>query len=94
VKIAARKIKPIQRHRTKKKLKKIINNKITGTPLIISSDNKLLDGHHRWGAILLTDPKEKIVCLRCNCSIKRLLLLGHRFHGAEVRSIDEALFIE
>lgn len=94
VKIPAGKIHPIQKHLSKKKLKKMMKEKITGTPLIVSNDNRLMDGHHRWAAVLLTDPKQEIICVKFDCSMTRLLLLGHTFQAAEVRSIDEALFIE
>jgi hypothetical protein len=40
---------------------------------IISSDNRILDGHHRWLSGMLLDPKLKVNTLSINLSIDKLL---------------------
>ncbi len=83
-------IKPIQKHLNKNKIKSIISDGDVSNPVIISNDNYLLDGHHRWAAELVRDSSSKIICLQFNCSITTLLEFGHMFDGSFVRSISEA----
>jgi len=48
-------------------------------PVIISKDNYILDGHHRWLAILNRDPYRAIEAYRVNLPIGDLLDVTRRF---------------
>lgn len=90
IKISPSDLKPVQKHLNKEKVKKIYDDGEVSTPCIISNDNFLLDGHHRWAADLLIDKDKKIVCLQFNCSIYKLIKLGHLFDGSFVKSVSES----
>ena len=90
IRLPGKYIKPIQSQLNKDKIKKIISDGEVSNPLIISYDNYLLDGHHRWAAELVKNINCKIICLQFNCPITKLLELGHLFDGSFVRSISEA----
>ena len=84
-------LKPIQKHLNPQKIKRIIENPSgMDVPIIISEDNYLLDGHHRWAAELVQDRSSKIICLQFNCKIPKLVELGHLFEGSFIKSIDES----
>jgi hypothetical protein len=59
-------------------------------PVLVSSDNYLLDGHHRWAALLNIDPNEDIEVIQINLQIKELLNLTHEFPKTEYKDIGEA----
>jgi len=52
------------------------------TTIIISKDNYILDGHHRFGQALLTDPNLKMRALRVPLDIKTLLKLSASYGDA------------
>ncbi len=84
------KLKPIQKHLNKDKVKNmVLNGDLNSTPLIISDDNYILDGHHRWAAEAVQNRDNKVVCLQFNAPITELLELGHLFGGSTVRSVEE-----
>lgn len=90
VEISCNHLIPIQKHLNKDKIKSIIDEPSPNQPpIIISGDNHLLDGHHRWAAEAIQDKDKKIKCLQFNCSISKLLELGHLFDGSEVKTIHE-----
>lgn len=68
-KYLVRKIKPTQnelsRKAIRKKQSKIRKGKVSSSPIIISSDYYILDGHHRWGT--LRDCED----LKDNCNLKK-----------------------
>jgi len=64
--ISPQKLHPSQKEIYKSKVDKIISKSdpYTIKPIIISSDNYIVDGHHRWIAFLLGFPNHKINFLR------------------------------
>jgi hypothetical protein len=64
--ISPQKLHPSQKEIYKSKVDKIISKSdpYTIKPIIISSDNYIVDGHHRWVAFLLGFPNHKINFLR------------------------------
>ena len=64
--ISPQKLQPSQKEIYKSKVDDIINKSdpYTIKPIIISSDNYIVDGHHRWVAFLLGFPNHKINFLR------------------------------
>ena len=64
--ISPQKLHPSQKEIYKSKVDTIISKSdpYTIKPIIISSDNYIVDGHHRWVAFLLGFPNHKINFLR------------------------------
>jgi ParB-like chromosome segregation protein Spo0J len=56
-------------------------------PVVVSSDNHILDGHHRWAGGLLAKVREGLdvmmSVIKVNLPIKKLLELAHDFDGVE-----------
>lgn len=46
---------------------------LLSSPIIISSDNHIIDGHHRWSSLVLIDPKAKMKALKIGMPINKLL---------------------
>lgn len=64
--ISPQKLQPSQKEIYKSKVDDIISKSdpYTIKPIIISSDNYIVDGHHRWVAFLLGFPNHKINFIR------------------------------
>ena len=45
----------------------------TKKPIIVSSDNHILDGHHRWAAMLTADPEAEMKVIRVGMPMKKIL---------------------
>jgi len=50
--------------------------------IIVSSDNYILDGHHRYGQAYLTSPGFKLKCLNVPLDINELLKVGRAYGSA------------
>lgn len=88
--IAANKLHPIQKHLNSDKIYAIQKQlHEQENPILISKENCILDGHHRWAAVLADNPNGKIICLKFMCSIKKLVELGHMFDGSETKTVHE-----
>lgn len=61
------------------KVKKLKDEKIENLkkPLIVSSDSHIMDGHHRWLALLAKDMK--CPCYIVDTPMKKLIELGKKF---------------
>jgi hypothetical protein len=52
-------------------------------PIIISKDGYVLDGHHRWAAMLVTDPASKMRVFQVDVPIQTLLKDAAGFKGVK-----------
>ncbi len=52
-------------------------------PIITSKDQYILDGHHRWAALVFDDPNNKIPTINIDAPIKDLLKVADSFEGVE-----------
>ncbi len=57
-------------------------NFLKTTILVISNDNRLIDGHHRLLSALIIDPEMELKCLKINLDIKQLLPLAVAYSDA------------
>ena len=64
-----------------------------GKPLIASSDDYILDGHHRWAGMRSTDPKLHVDIYRVWIPIHALLKYARNFQGVEFKAIGEQLVL-
>ena len=63
-------------------------------PFIISSDNYILDGHHRANALYNIDDKYKANVIQINLPIKKLIQVTHDFSKVKYKDIDESYDME
>lgn len=62
-------LKPSQEELKEKKVDKIgkdHTNAMMMQPLVISADDYIVDGHHRWGALEKYFPEQEVRCIRMN----------------------------
>jgi len=55
------------------------NSEILDNTIIISKEGYILDGHHRYGQVMLSNPELKINCLLIPLDIKTLIEVGNEF---------------
>jgi hypothetical protein len=66
-----------------KKVSALQNSQTISTkPFIVSKDNYVFDGHHRWLALLNRDPHYSVDTYRVNLPIKDLLAMAGKFGKA------------
>jgi hypothetical protein len=58
-------------------------------PLIISQDNYILDGHHRWLAVHRHDKDAEMDCIKLGDDAKESLELMHGFSKTKKRDIED-----
>jgi hypothetical protein len=44
-----------------------------GSQIVVSKDGHILDGHHRWAALLTLDPSRKMDCIEVDMTMKEML---------------------
>jgi hypothetical protein len=72
----AKELKSSQREISKKRVQGLIDDNITKkvrVPILISGNNYVIDGHHRWAAYKLAAPKKKIPAVVIDAPIKDVL---------------------
>ena len=72
------------------KVRSIIDKKPPMNPVIISKDNFILDGHHRWLADYNIDKHEPTPMLKIDLPILDLLAQARRFDGVDFKSVTES----
>tara|TARA_B100000745_G_scaffold300572_1_gene255424 strand:+ start:1614 stop:1997 length:384 start_codon:yes stop_codon:yes gene_type:complete len=64
-----------------------VHSIIQGKPMLSSSDGYILDGHHRWAALLMLDPDQRVRIIEVNAPIKKLLQLVKGFPHTQYSSV-------
>lgn len=88
--LPANKLKPLQGQLW---LEKLVNNihkfgapkagsPVLDTTIIVSKEGYILDGHHRHGQVMLTDPSLKMKALHIPLDVKTLLEMGRSYGEA------------
>jgi hypothetical protein len=75
--LPARTLKPVQKEFSDKGVMKALLKRKNEKPIIASSDNYIIDGHHRWLAAVNTLASVSVI--RANVPVKQLLKLVHAF---------------
>lgn len=90
-KIPAKFLKPIQKHVDIDKVKGMLRDidKIKNDVFIVDKDNRILDGHHRWLAILKSNPQQQMRVIRVHLPIGELVRAAHEFEGSHIRKLGE-----
>lgn len=61
------------------------------TPIITSRNFTIADGHHRWYAAYLHDPRSEVPCLRFACNFEHLRVFADAFDGSRRENATSAL---
>lgn len=89
--MAVGKIMPTQKDLDMEKVEKLKGEpEQLEKPVIVSGDNRLLDGHHRFAAVYLTDKSIKIPVIKVCIPILRLLKLANAFPASFHKDIHES----
>lgn len=82
--------KPIQKHVNLEKVNSFVNDitKIDESPLVVTEDGYLVDGHHRWVAATKLN-FESLPVIMCSCPLKKFLKVAHDFDHSYVKSVNE-----
>lgn len=88
--VPAKDLKPIQKQiwldvMTEGMLKYGVPKKPLTTPIIISSEYFIIDGHHRWGQVMLSNPNLGIQCLHVPLDILTLINMA-RSYGTAIKN--------
>jgi len=96
VKVPADSLKAIQKELNMEKVDGMLKAKSVeylafGKPAIISQDNYLVDGHHRWWAVRMVDEKGLFGAVQVDVPIRELLTLAHDYPKVSYKSpMDES----
>jgi hypothetical protein len=73
---AANELKSSQKEISRERVEGLIHDNILkklNTPVLISADNYVIDGHHRWAAYMMIKPKAMLPVVIINAKIKDIL---------------------
>lgn len=92
--IYARNLKPTQKEFNTDKVENILNTPQPANkwhdenyPIIISSDNYVLDGHHRWLASYVMN--DSVLSLKVDMDITNLLAKSHTYDSVKYKKVHE-----
>lgn len=90
--VKANQLKPIQKEFSDKGVLKALLLRKNEKPVIASSDNYIIDGHHRWlGAV---NTRADVSVIRANTPVSKLLKLVHAFPKTYYKDIYDIAPIE
>ena len=72
----AKELRPSQDEISRKRINGLIKDNIlkkVNNPIIISGDNYIVDGHHRWAAFRLKKPEKPIPAIQIEAPVKDIL---------------------
>jgi hypothetical protein len=89
-KVSVSSIKPAQNELSYKAAQALLDSKSPklNKPLVISQDNYIVDGHHRWLAHLIKDENAKVESIQISEKAKKLINIVKNFSGVKFKSID------
>ena len=74
---------------------KSIDELANSKPILVTSDNHLVDGHHRWFALYLDNPKNNISTIRVDATLSDFLTTAESYPKVSYKSmVDESLVNE
>jgi len=85
-------LKPVQKEYNRQKVDelKLKENDIKATPLIVSKENYIMDGHHRWVALSELDEKYPLRIIQVNLPIAELIKKTRAYSGSSIKTVKEA----
>ena len=94
VKISPLKLKPTQNEFNMGKVQLMMgpDKEKLKKPLLVSSDNYILDGHHKWLANLNLNEKKPVSCIKVDLNAKDFLAKAKEFDKVRYKDIDDNTF--
>ena len=91
--VMVKRLKPTQKDFNPEKVEKLKTAPmhVLQKVIIASSDNYILDGHHRYSALLELDPNAKMPIIKVGVKISKLLELADEFPKTFRKSINECM---
>ncbi len=88
--VKAKDLKPTQKEIKKERVIELATSAAANLdkPLIISNDMHVLDGHHRWLALIHRDAKAKINVVKVDIPMKDLLEIAKKYPKVVYKKID------
>lgn len=85
-------LKATQKEINPQKVEKMMDapDSVLMKPVMVSKDDYILDGHHRWAALLSKDPGLQIRTVRVELPIRQLLKEAHEFPESFKTNVNEA----
>lgn len=86
-------LKPTQKEINTEKVEGMMDGmlqKNLAKPIIVSSDNYVLDGHHRWLALLNQDRTFKLTVFKFDLPITQLIEVAKKYSKVKFKKISEA----
>ena len=93
-------LKPTQKQINTNKVKGMLANKsidelANSKPVLVTADNFLVDGHHRWFALYVDEPKNSISAIRVNLPLEEFLSVAREYPKVSYKSmVDENVVAE
>lgn len=86
-------LKPIQKHLNIDKVKTMLRDidDIKKSVFIVSKDNEIFDGHHRWAALMAWNKDYPIRVVRVGLPIEELIRHAEKFEGSYSATIFEII---
>lgn len=92
-KVEPKSLKPTQNEFNKEKVKGMIQSgKYKGKSIVVTSDNYILDGHHRWKAHMVQDEQQPVI--RVNMKFDELFDFVHGKNYVKYKQIHESALAE
>jgi hypothetical protein len=89
-KILAKDLKPTQKDFNIKKVKQFMDSKDKlDKPLLVSKDNYIIDGHHKWLANLNLDDNKKLKVIQVDLTAKQLLKETMDFDKVKYKDVKD-----
>lgn len=89
VDVPAADLRPTQTEVDPDKVRKILRTGGNDKFILISKDNRVLDGHHHWAAAWLRGFRSPCRCLQADRTIKQLMKLAHDFPHVQYKEFGE-----
>ena len=78
-------LKPTQKEVDQKKVDNMTVEYARSKPILITKDNDILDGHHRWKKLVDHNPYQPVPAIRLNTDIETAIEKSHKFPKAFVK---------
>jgi hypothetical protein len=87
--IKANALKATQSNHDHSKIKKLMGKGLDNSkPIIVSNDNFILDGHHRWLAVYNQNDKKPLNCVTVDLPIMELIAKAKEFMNSMKKPVD------
>ena len=89
--IGVQHLKPVQKEYNKQKVEELKQkeNEIKNLPFIVSKENYIMDGHHRWVAFSELDEKYPVRIIQVQLPLTELIKYSRKYSGSSAKTVKE-----